>query len=204
MFEYLMPTLWFRRYPRTILDDSAHVVVRCQREWVEARSIPWGISEAAFNLQDAAGQYQYRAFGIPVLAVDPGSDKAMVISPYSTFLALSVNPHHAVQNLQRMRGMGWLGTLGFYDSADFDAARVSSPEGYHLVTCWMAHHQGMSLLAACNLLSDGFVQKAFHAEPAVAATELLLQEKPWVVTHPLRRANRADAQKTTGTTILER
>ena len=42
---------------------------------------------------------------------------------------------------------------------------------------WMAHHQGMSLLAICNLLFNDPMQEYFHAEPQVLATELLLHER---------------------------
>jgi hypothetical protein len=52
----------------------------------------------------------------------------------------------------------------------------------------MAHHSGMSLLAACNLLTDGAIQKSFHSEPAVCATELLLHEKLMPVSNPIERA----------------
>jgi hypothetical protein len=41
----------------------------------------------------------------------------------------------------------------------------------------MAHHQGMCLVAAASVLSDMSMQRRFHAEPKVAATERLLQEK---------------------------
>jgi hypothetical protein len=42
----------------------------------------------------------------------------------------------------------------------------------------MVHHQGMSLLALANFLSKNVIQKWFHAERRVLATELLLHEKP--------------------------
>jgi hypothetical protein len=42
----------------------------------------------------------------------------------------------------------------------------------------MAHHQGMSLLAILNLLHDNVVQRWFHQNPEVQATELLLHEMP--------------------------
>jgi hypothetical protein len=89
-----------------------------------------------------------------------------------------------------MRDMNWMGELGFYDAADFAPSRVVPEEGYKVVRCWMAHHQGMSLLAACNLLTDGGIQKLFHSEPAIRATELLLHEKPSHATHPFVRAKR--------------
>ena len=42
----------------------------------------------------------------------------------------------------------------------------------------MAHHQGMSLTALCNLFFDDPFQRWFHAEPLVQASELILQERP--------------------------
>ena len=41
----------------------------------------------------------------------------------------------------------------------------------------MTHHQGMSLVALDNVLYDGRMEKRFHADPLVRATELLLQER---------------------------
>jgi len=188
MFEYLMPTLWFKHYPRTLLEQSARVAVECQREWAAERDRPWGVSEAAYNTQDEAGHYQYRAFGIPALAINPNADDDAVVSPYATFLALAVDPRRALQNLQRMTELGWMGELGFYDSVDFAPGRLGPEERSKVVRCWMAHHQGMSLLAACNLLTDGAIQKLFHSEPAICATELLLHEKLLPVNYPIDRA----------------
>ena len=42
---------------------------------------------------------------------------------------------------------------------------------------YMAHHQGMSLLALDNALNDSPMQQRFHADPRVQAAELLLQER---------------------------
>lgn len=198
MFEYLMPTLWFKHYPRTLLEQSARVAVQCQREWATERAMPWGISEAAYNTQDAAGHYQYRAFGIPDLAINPNADDDIVVSPYATFLALALDPHQAVHNLQRMTELGWLGELGFYDAVDFAPSRLGPAKGYEVVRCWMAHHQGMSLLAACNLLTDGAIQKLFHSEPAICATELLLHEKLLPVSRPVDRAKPQAAREKSG------
>ena len=196
MFEYLMPAVWFRHYPRTLLEQSVRVAVQCQKDWAGERGMPWGISEAAYNLQDPAGHYQYRAFGVPALAINPNSEDDVVVSPYATFLALALDPRQAVRNLQRMTELGWLGELGFYDSIDFATARLDPGQQYKVVPCWMAHHQGMSLLAACNLLTDGAIQKLFHSEPTICATELLLHEKLLPVNNPIDRAKNRSARGT--------
>ena len=186
LFEYLMPSLWMRTYPNTLLERSRSAAVRAQQTYAARKGVPWGISESAYYKFDEAGNYQYYAFGIPHLALRARETNGLVISPYSTFLALNTDPVGAVRNLHRMAGMGWFGSLGFYEAADFSSTRQRFWKGHpQLVRCWMAHHQGMTLMALANFLNDNVVQKWFHAERRVQATELLLHEKP--VAHVRRR-----------------
>ena len=186
MFEYLMPSLWMRSYSNTLLERSRVAAVRAQQAYGIRKGVPWGISESAYFKLDDAGNYQYHAFGLPQLAMHKPEINALIISPYSTFLALSVDPAGALQNLCRMSDMGWFGSYGFYESADYSSGRRHFwQERHQLVRCWMAHHQGMSFLALANFLKDNVVQKWFHSERRVQATELLLHEKP--VSHVRRR-----------------
>jgi hypothetical protein len=171
MFEYMMPALWMRPYPNTLITKSLESAVRIQRDHV--RNIPWGISESGFAKMDDSGRYGYQAWGIPQVALKYGAEDGPVISPYSTFLALPMLRDEAIANLKRMASMGWIGDFGFYEAADYIEGR--DPK---MVRSWMAHHQGMSLLAITNLLRDGAFQRWFHATPIVRATELLLHEKP--------------------------
>jgi hypothetical protein len=86
-----------------------------------------------------------------------------------------------------MAGKGWCGRYGFYEAVDFGSERQGSWwHNYEIVRCWMAHHQGMSLLSISNLLLGGIVQDWFHASPHVQATELLLHEKPVTHIRPVR------------------
>lgn len=185
LFEYLMPSLWMRSYSNTLLDRSRVAAVRSQQAYAANKGIPWGISESAYSKLDEAGNYQYYAFGLPHLALRKREQNGLVISPYSTFLSLDVDPARAIENLHKMAGMGWFGACGFYEAADFSAPRRFMQKRYQLVRCWMAHHQGMSLLALANFLNGNVVQKWFHAERRVQATELLLHEKP--VAHVRRK-----------------
>ncbi|MBO0910230.1 MAG: glycosyl transferase [Acidobacteria bacterium] len=179
MFEYMMPAIWMKTYPRTLLDRSQTGAVLSQQEYTASKHIPWGISESSYATRDAAGNYGYHAFGIPQLAIFHGDVDALVISPYSTFLALNTAAKPALQNLRRMTHEGWFGDYGFYESADYSASRDRRWRHDHeLIRLWMAHHQGMSLLAIANFLADGVVQAWFHSHPRVQATELLLDEKP--------------------------
>jgi hypothetical protein len=87
---------------------------------------------------------------------------------------LGVDSVEALRNLRRMVSAGWVGSHGFYEAADFSASSGNPI----LVREWMAHHQGMSLLAILNLLDDNIVQRWFHSSPLVQSTELLLHEAP--------------------------
>jgi len=177
LFEYLMPLLWMRSYDGTMLDQNIYSAVLCQQKFAKKHGIPWGISEAAYNTKDADGIYQYRAFGLPGLAMDPNVATDVVVAPYAAFLGLLVNAPAAARNLRAMSEKGWFGRYGFYESADYTNPPMPEGADHALVRCWMAHHQGMSLLAACNVLADYPLQRWFHQEPRVKAAELLLHEK---------------------------
>ncbi|MGH9503264.1 MAG: glucoamylase family protein [Terriglobales bacterium] len=180
MFEYLMPVLWMKTYPNTLLDNSRISAVRLQQIYATEKGVPWGISESAHAKRDESGNYQYQAFGLPDISLHHSDADPLVISPYSTFLALHVDAAGGLRNLRRMEGEGWLGPYGFYEAADYNppSGRHSWRHRHELVRCWMAHHQGMTLLALANFLHDGVVQGWFHNDRRVQATELLLHERP--------------------------
>jgi len=179
MFEYLMPSLWMRSYPNTLLDRASVAAVRSQQEYAAEKGILWGISESACARRNEAGDYHYEAFGVPSLALQKNEMEPLIVSPYSSFLALSIDRKGALGNLQRMNGLGWFGSYGFYEAADYTVSRgLFGRVRYELVRSWMVHHQGMSLLSLANFLCDNVVQRWFHADRRVQATELLLQEKP--------------------------
>jgi hypothetical protein len=177
LFEYLMPALWMRSLADTIMDQTLRAAVRCQQEYARRNDIPWGLSEAAFSERDPRGTYHYRAFGVPGLALDPHASDKLVISPYSNFLALLVEPDAAIRNLAVMRKLGCLGSRGFYESCDFSPAQKPAHGNFEIIRCWMAHHQGMSLVALSNFLNEFSIQKWFHREPRVKAAELFLHER---------------------------
>jgi cyclic beta-1,2-glucan synthetase len=179
MFEYLMPSIWMRSYSNTLLDRASEAAVRSQQAYAASKGILWGISESACSKRNEAGDYHYEAFGVPNLALKKGDSDRLVVSPYSTFLALSVDRTGSLRNLHRMDALGWFGSYGFYEAADYTNSRKRFRSGScELVYSWMVHHQGMSLLSLGNLLCDNVVQRWFHSDRRVQATELLLQEKP--------------------------
>jgi hypothetical protein len=174
MFEYLMPAIWMRSYPDTLISRTLTAVVRVQRAFAHSLGLPWGISESGHSVRDDSGNYAYFAFGVPDIAVSAEAAPGPVISPYSTFLTLSIDPEEALSNLRRMVSAGWLGTYGLYEAIDFRQSQAS-PE---VARAWMAHHQAMSLLAILNLLCDSVVQRWFHDNAIVQSVERLLHEVP--------------------------
>jgi len=174
MFEYLMPALWMRSYPGTLIARTQDAIVFVQRAFGRSLGIPWGVSESASARKNDRGHYHYFAYGLPSVALWPEAAAGPVISPYSTFLALAVDPPQALRNLRRMESEGCVGPFGFYEAVDYS---VSSRKPV-LVREWMAHHLGMSLLAIANSLRNDVVQQWFHAHPMIQATEMLLQEIP--------------------------
>lgn len=178
-FEYLMPCLWMRAYPTTLLERGVRAAIRAQQKFAKANHVPcWGISESSCNQRNPDGHYRYHAFGVPPLALhtdDCSGD--LVIAPYATLLALPFDLGKSLKNLRKMKRLGWTSPYGFYEAADFTPKRVNAERGHELVRNWMAHHQGMCMVAAANVLCDSAMQGRFHAEPRVAAIERLLHEK---------------------------
>ncbi|MBP9902617.1 MAG: cyclic beta 1-2 glucan synthetase, partial [Verrucomicrobia bacterium] len=177
MFEYLMPLLVMPNYENTLLDHTCKVAVQQQIEYGKLRGVPWGISESGYNRTDVHLNYQYRAFGVPGLGLKRGLAEDLVIAPYASAMALMVAPVAACENLQRLAAEGRVGAYGFYEAVDYTPSRLPPDESSAAVRSYMAHHQGMSLLALVNLLRDGPMQRRFMACPLLKAADLLLQER---------------------------
>jgi cyclic beta-1,2-glucan synthetase len=177
MFEYLMPLLVMRNYQATLLSETYRTVVDRQMEYGDENGVPWGISEAAYNVRDLQLNYQYAPFGVPGLGLKRGLIEDLVIAPYATMLAAAIEPGPAMNNLRRLQKEGALGPFGFYESIDYTAERLPEGQKSILIRAFMAHHQGMSLVSLGNILHDDLMQQRFHSDPAVQATELLLQER---------------------------
>jgi cyclic beta-1,2-glucan synthetase len=177
MFEYLMPLLMMRPYDNTLLDQTYKAAVERQMEYGAERGVPWGISESAYNARDLQLNYQYGPFGVPGLGLKRGLSEDLVIAPYATTLAAMVSPARSMANLRRLEQAGALARYGFYEAIDYTAERVPQGQKNALVYAFMAHHEGMSLVALDNVINDSVMQKRFHSDPLVQATELLLQER---------------------------
>ncbi|MEP7096373.1 MAG: glucoamylase family protein, partial [Dokdonella sp.] len=177
MFEYLMPLLVMPAFPGSLLAQTCQAAVARQIAYAKQHNVPWGISESGYNLTDASQNYQYRAFGVPGLGLQRGLSQELVIAPYACALALTVVPREAADNLGEMARRGWLTDVGFYEAIDYTPTRQQPGATHDVVRSFMAHHQGMSLLAAGHALLDRPMQRRFASHPQFNATLLLLQER---------------------------
>lgn len=193
MFEYLMPSLVMRSPKNSLIGNTLRQIVRRQISYGAERGTPWGISESAYNVQNLERTYQYSNFGVPGLGLKRGLAKDMLVAPYATALAAMVDSQVAADNFRSLAALGSEGAYGFYESLDFTVERLPEGQTLAVVQAYMAHHQGMTLVAIGNVLREEATRHRFHSNPLVQATELLLQERvPRTVTAARVRAHDTD------------
>jgi len=177
MFEYLMSNLFTKNYAGTFLSDSCYAALDAQVSYGQAQQVPWGISESGYFAFDLNLNYQYRAFGVPDLGYERELHDDLVIAPYASLIGLSLQPQAVLKNMAHLEQLNMLGRFGFYESLDYTKTRLPTGQAHATVQSYMAHHQGMILLATCNYLSDDVMVQRFHADEHIQSVELLLQEK---------------------------
>jgi len=175
MFEYYMPHIFLPVYENTMVYESLEYAIRRHKERVRRKGIPWGISESAYYSFDNLLNYQYKAFGVASLGLKQGLEKELVVSPYSTFLALPFDPKSAYRNLACLRKCGLYGRYGFYEAADFTRERTAGSMA--VIRSFMSHHIGMSILALDNALNGNILQRRFMRHCGMSAFKELLHEK---------------------------
>ena len=176
MFEYLLPTLLFNEKENTFLSQTTKQIFNIQKEYAKINGIPWGISESNFDAFDFDSNYQYKMMGVPDLALKRYDSRDLVISPYSSFLALMVSPKEAEKNLHVLEDAGATGPYGFYEAVDFNRS-TQEPKIGENVKIYTAHHQGMSMVAINNALNDRIMSDRLHSNDYIKSCEILLDEK---------------------------
>ena len=194
MFEYLMPSLFLRSDPLTLLGESERSAVVSQQNYGKGQGVPWGISESGFASVGADGSWRYRAFGVPELGLRRGLSDDLVIAPYATALALAADPVASVANLRRLAGAGATGRFGYYEALDFTPERRREHDRAVPVQSYMAHHQGMTIAAIANALFGDFLVDWFHGDARMRTVDLLLNERiPWELPPELERLDQISA-----------
>ncbi|MBK8433038.1 MAG: hypothetical protein IPL28_17855 [Chloroflexi bacterium] len=187
-----------RSYVGTFLDQTYHRIVAHQIAYAQNHAVPWGISESGFYTFDSNQNYQYRAFGAPGLGFKRGLADDLVIAPYASVLALPFAPQAVSQNLAHLTELGMMGRYGLYEAIDFSPTRLELGEKSAVVRSYMAHHQGMALLALVNYLEGEPMVARFHADPQIQSVELLLQEQVPVALSDKRPPQPEDTLASTG------
>jgi cyclic beta-1,2-glucan synthetase len=177
MFEYLMPTLVLDEPHGSVLRDACQAAIREQVAFAREQHVPWGISESAYAASDHTLAYQYAPQGVPRSALRRTPPDELVIAPYATALAAQVAPHLAVANLARMEALTPRARYGFIEALDFSPGRQNDTGDFTRVDTFMAHHQGMSIVAIANVLLDGAPRRWGMANPHIEAVGSLLHER---------------------------
>lgn len=176
-FEYLMPNINMPVYKESILEKSCDLMIKAQIKYCSMLNIPWGISEAAFNLKDLYSNYQYKAFGVPWLGLKRGLSDEKVVSSYGSIMAINKYPIEVLNNIKNLESKEMYSKYGLYESIDFTKTRLSIDKEYEVVKTYMAHHQALILLSINNLFNYNILQKRFLKVPELEAAKTLLQEK---------------------------
>ncbi len=177
MFEYLMPTLVMSEPVDSLLQVANLAAVREQIAFGAAQQLPWGVSESAYFAQDHSLAYQYSPFGVPRLALRRTPPIDRVVAPYASALAALLQPADAERNLRLLESLGARGEFGFFDAVDFTVSRQAEGQDFSVVRNFMAHHQGMSLVALCNVLRADAPRRWLGASALIQAHEALLHER---------------------------
>ena len=196
-FESLMPSLFLPTFERTLGFEALRFAIKAQRSRraeTGGQRI-WGISESGYS-SEPHSDYGYKAFGVPCLALKSGMSKELVISPYSSFLALPFRASAALRNLERLSECGLYGRYGFFEAIDFTKGRADS-DGT-VIRSFMSHHLGMSMCALCNAAFDGRLIGRFMRDVRMKCAEDLLYERIPVDVHVRKKRTRKDLPERKG------
>ncbi|MBR3691445.1 MAG: hypothetical protein IKL89_01935 [Clostridia bacterium] len=201
-FEYLMPELYLPLFENSLIAESTAFCVAAQRRYRPAGSPLWGTSESAYRAFDRSMVYQYKAHGVPGLALRRGMGKETVLSPYSVFLCLPYAPRDALRCLAAFEKAGLRGRYGFYEAADFTPARTGG-RAFEPVATYMSHHMGMSLMSLHLMLTRGKNPARMMRIPEISAFAGLLKERLPVGANIMRRHSRETFERKNVYTAVE-
>ena len=176
-FEYFMPLLYMKNYSNTLLDETYDFSVFCQKEYINSvdRRLPWGIGESAYGELDNSLNYKYKAFATPQLKAKEDKENRIVISPYSSIMAIELYPEDVYENIEKFKKLDMYNEYGLYEAYDYDQKEV--------VKSYFAHHEGMTLMGLANYIKHDCVKKYFHQNVNIRTFDILLKEKVQIKTN---------------------
>ncbi|MBR2988515.1 MAG: hypothetical protein IKC64_02185, partial [Clostridia bacterium] len=164
-FEYLLAPQFFRYEKSTALYDSAINSIKAQKRLAKKcdRTL-WGISECQYNNHEDNGDYCYKAFGVGEIALSQSVEQN-AISLYGGVLTIPFD-EDGEQLLNRYASKNLIGKYGLYESVD-----------EVVIKTYMAHHQGMIMLAITNTLNSNVVINQLRTYPQIVSLDILLAKK---------------------------
>ncbi|MBO4216470.1 MAG: hypothetical protein J5940_00845, partial [Clostridia bacterium] len=178
-FEFFMPQLFLPAKHGSLISESLAFAAKLQADSpvlirADKRCSAFGVSESGYYHFDGDMNYQYKAFGLAGLSVSSDRNDR-VVSPYSSFLMLSCGVEKMIANLKTLKKAGAYGKYGFYEAIDADPERVG--HGYAVISSYMAHHVGMTVISAANACFSGVMQKRFMRNARMRASRGLLCDR---------------------------
>jgi len=119
--------------------------------------------------------YQYSSFGVPGLDCDADSARMSSSRPMRRAWR-RLTTDRGDSELRRLAAPGPR-RLRLLRGARLHRGPLPEVAQVAVIRAYMAHHQGMVVVAIANVVHDGAMRARFHAEPIVQATRLLLQER---------------------------
>ena len=177
MFEYLMPSLVLDEPLGSVLHDACCAALQEQIEFAQDRNVPWGMSESAYAASDETLAYQYAPQGVPRLALRRTSPAELVVAPYATALAAQIAPHSAVLNFEHIQSLKARARYGFIEALDYTVERQATTKNFTAIDTFMAHHQGMTIVAIANVLLNSAPRRWGMANAYIEAVSSLLHER---------------------------
>ena len=176
MFEFFMPELLLRSKEGSLCKEAVEYASYCQKRRGKELGFPSGASESGYFGFDKELNYLYKANGVASLALAEGMDEEYVVSPYSSFIALSTDFSYWLKNIRSLDISEFRHEkYGLYEAIDFTESRTG--EEIAVVKSHMAHHIGMSIAGIVNTLYDGELQRLFMSDKDMQRGEELLEEK---------------------------
>ena len=199
-FEFFMPSLLLPDMKNSLAGKTLELAFLTEQR--RACAVPgknfsvYGVSESCFFEFDKDMNYQYRAFGLSELSLDPKTRDERVISPYSSFLLLCESVPRVLSNLEKLRQVGMYGRYGFYEALDLEPRRVGG--GYAVIKSCMSHHVGMSIVAVANAcMNDVFVKRFMRDADMRACRDLLGEKMPASVVTAFKKEMKKSHEKAT-------
>ena len=103
---------------------------------------------------------------MPGLGLKRGLSEDLVVAPYATALGGDDRSRGGRPELRPARGRRVrAGRYGFREALDYTPRRLPEGASVAVVKSYMAHHQGMALVALGNVLNDGVDGRALPRRP---------------------------------------